>query len=466
MKKIISIVVILTMCAVLALTTGCSNESGKETSSQKAFSGGVEDIYGSTELTEEQLAAFQNSGEITLYTDKADIAKGKYDDGLKAAHDFYKKYYGLTIKYKYQAYGDDLTKFMVDYANGDAPDYITLNYRRWPKAALRQVVYSVDDLEKMDIVGLDHPEFKKYADLQTPFTIDGVCYSPVAAYSSPVLVCVNTDLFEKYSVKSPVEYYKEGNWTMDTYVQCCKELTRTLADGTKVWGTYAWDYSWYLVANDGRMVSWADDWTLKLTMNETKTMNALLQWKDLYDKAYSPSSEENGASKPFQTGNMGMYLYTGNNISMDVVDYTFNWDLVPMPYGNDNTSGMLPGEISGAGIVTSAKNPQGVINYLIANRLWNNFVMNSDESLFITRKEYYDVYTDEQIDLITSYAGKIDQDFYRGVGNLYSNQYKFWNDLKRGTMTVKEVMDTYQPLWQSHVDEENKLAKEAKEKNK
>ncbi len=467
MKKIISLVMTLTMCAALVLTTGCSNDTGKtDTGSKSTFSGTLEDIYGSTKLTEEQIAALQNSGEIIIYTDSADIAKGKYSDELKAELDWYKKYYNLTIKYKYQAYGDDLTKFMVEYANGDAPDLINLNYRRWPKAANRQVVYSVDELDEMGVVGLDHPEFLKYKDLQAPFTIDGVCYSPVAVYSSPAIVIVNEDLFDKYSVKSPTEYYKEGSWDMKSYVQACKDLTRTTSDGTKIWGAYSWNYSWYLTANDAGMVRWDKDWNLVCAMTETKTMNALKSWKDLYDKAYSPSSEEYGASEPFQTGNLGMLIYTGNNWALMAKDYTFKWDIVPMPFGADNTSGVLPGEVSGAGIVTSTKNAQGVINYLIASRLYDNYMKGVDESLYITHKCYYDVYTDEQIDLITSFAGKIDQDFYRGIGNLNTTQYGFWNDLKRGTMTIKECIDTYEPEWKVQVEEENKFAKEAQKAQK
>ena len=166
MKKILSLALIAVLCAALVLATGCTP---KETTGDKDTSSvTIENIYGSSDLTEDQIAALQNSGEITLYTDKPDIAKGEYNDDTKAAHEFYKKYYGLTIKYKYQAYGDNLTKFMVDYANGDAPDMIGLNYRRWPKAGNREVVYSLSELEKKGIVGLDHPEFEKYKDLREP----------------------------------------------------------------------------------------------------------------------------------------------------------------------------------------------------------------------------------------------------------------------------------------------------------
>ncbi len=456
MKKIFSVVLIVVMCAALTLATGCSNTADTDDKSTSSVT--VENIYGSSDLTEEQIAAFQNSGEIKLYTTDTDLAKGTYGEEAQEYHDWLKKYYGLTIKYKYQAYGDDLTKFMVDYANGDAPDMFTLNYRRWPKAGNRQIVYSVDEMVEMGIVGLDHPQMEAYKDLQQPYYIDGVCYSPIATYCNPVMVGVNLDLFESLSVKSPVEYYKEGNWNMDTFIQCCKEITRTKQDGTKVWGAAGWNYSWYLIANDARLVQWDDNNKLTLTMTDSVTVDTLTTWRNLYLNGYSPSAQESADQSPFETGNMGMKLYTANNLANEVFcDVTFNWDIVPMPYGSNNTSGLVPGEVSGAGIVSSSKNVQGVINYLIAERIWNDAQRGVENSLYYP-ETYVGIYSEEQVALIQSYCDKVDQDLYMGVGKLNSMQWQFWDDLKGGTMTVKECIDTYEPVWQAQVDEENAQA--------
>lgn len=462
MKKILSVVLILVMCAALALTTGCNNTG--DTDDKKTSSVTVENIYGSSELTQEQIAAFQNSGEITLYTTEPELAKGEFDDEDKEYHDWLKKYYGLTIKYKFQAYGDDLTKFMVDYAADKAPDYISLNYRRWPKAGTRQIVYTVRELEEKGIVGLDHPQMKQYADLQAPFCIGGECYSPIAYFCNPVVVAVNTDLYKKFQVKSPVEYYKEGNWNMDTFLKCCEEITRTLPDGTKYWGAAGWNYSWYLVANDARLITWDDNDNLVLTMTDKATVDTLEMWQDMNVNGYSPSAQDGAAINPFGTGLQGMKLYTADNHAQELPDVNFNWDIVPMPYGDNNTSGLVPGEISGSGIVTSSKNVQGIINYLIANRVWND-AERGEKSLYLP-DTYEGVYNDEQIALIQSYCDKVDQDIYMGVGNINSHHWKFWDDIRAG-MDIKTAIETYEPVWQVQVDEENaNFAKAKAEKNK
>ena len=46
-----------------------------------------------------------------------------------------------------------------------------------------------------------------------------------------------------------------------------------------------------------------------------------------------------------------------------------------------------------------------------------------------------------------------------GVGDLNTKQWNFWNDLKRGTMTVKEVFDTHEGVFQEQIDAENAMAK-------
>lgn len=455
MKKILSLALIAVLCAALVLATGCTP---KDTTGDKDTSSvTIENIYGSSDLTEQQIAAFQNSGEITLYSSKPDIVKGEYDDDTKAALDFYKKYYGLTIKYKYQAYGDNLTKFMVDFANGDAPDFMTLDYRRWPKAGNRQIVYSLSELEEMGVLGLDHPEFEKYKDLREPYYIDGECYSVNATYCTPVICAVNTDLFDDFKVKSPVEYYKEGTWDMDAYKTCLKELTRTKPDGTKIWGGFGWNYSWYLIANDARMIRWDDNYKLKLTMNDPLTLETLDFWKSLYDGEYSPSAEVFNQDQPLKSGNLGIYLATADNMAQQLPDITYNWEIVPMPYGSKNTSGLVPGEVSGGAVVTSTKNAQGVVNYMIASRLWNNAFRNDEYSLY-SLEVYDEIFSEDQVELIMSYCDKIDQDMYMGVGNINDVQWDFWNDFKRGTMTPKEVIETYEPVWKEQVDEENAQA--------
>ena len=459
MKRISALLLALALTLSLTLLAGCKKDSNSGDQDQDDGPVNVEDVYGTSELSADVIEALQNSGAITLYTTEASVAQGKLDEEWQAGMDWYKKYYGLTINWKYQAYGDDLKKFLVDFAANDAPDLIYLDYRRWPKAGLRQVIYNLDELKEMEVLGLDHPAITTYEDLSSRFEINGKKYAVSVAYASPTLCCVNLDLFDQYSVKSPMAYYQEGDWTMDTYIKCAKDITRTLSDGTKIWGTFGWNYSWYLVANDCRLVQWDDKYNLKLTMtSDPKTVETLTTFQDIYEKGYCPSSEEYSEKKLFTSGKEGMVLMTADNMAKMVKDVTFKWDILPMPLGANNSSGETAGEVSGWGLVSSSKNPQGAINYIIAKDLYNKQLYKQDWGVYFC-PSYDGIYSEEQIDTIANYADHIGLDLYMGVGDLNTKQWNFWNDLKRGTMTVKEVFDTHEGVFQEQIDAENAMAK-------
>lgn len=453
-KRILSLLLVMVMALSMTALAGCkgSTNTGGQTDNTPV---NVEEVYGSSDLSEEMITALQNSGELTLYTDSADVANGKFDDEWIENAEWMKKYYGLTINYRYQAYGDDLTNFLVDFAANDAPDVITLDYRRWPKAGNRQIVYNLDELEEMGILGLDHKAFDPYRDLSNRFNIGDKIYSVSITTCVPVVCGVNLDLFDQYQVKSPVAYYQEGAWDMDAYITCCKELTRTLGDGTKIWGGFGWNYNWYLVANDARLVKWDENYNLKLTMNDPLTIRSLTEIQDLYLKGYTPTDQMATSDNVWKSGKLGMYLATSNNMAVYLKDVTFNWDIVPMPYGADNTSGEVPGEFSGWGVVTSTKNPQGVINLLICKAIMAERDY-GDDGLYY-RSSYEEIYSEDQLDMIYSYCNKVGQDLVMGVGTL-GKYFKFWNDLRGGGMTLKECIDTHEPFYQDQIDLENEQA--------
>ncbi|MBP5618546.1 MAG: extracellular solute-binding protein [Clostridia bacterium] len=465
-KRILSVALALCLVAALALAAGCSDggsgntgskDSGSKSGNTGTASATVENIYGAG-LSEDTISALQDSGTISMYTMyQNQVNSADWTDEFREEMEFYKKYYGLTIKWKYQAYGDDLSKFMVDYANGDAPDGTLTSYRRWPKAGIRQVIYTLDELKDLGVVGLDHPEITRYEDVTDRFTIGGKKYAAGLYYTTPSICVVNTDLFDEYKVKSPIEYYKEGNWNLDTYMECCKNITRTLADGTKIWGSAWRDHTYYLVANDARLVDWNDKETrLVLTMKDTKCVKALEVFRDSFVNGYSPSAEEGGGSTFFKLGRMGIFIHDANNYAQGCKDYSFHWEVIPTPLGSDNVSGNIPGECSGCGIVTSTKNPQGILNYYIAHSQWLSYKYQQPYGVFYV-DTFQGVYNDEQLKMICESAQHIGHDLYWGCGNITNIQWNFWNNIKGEKQTIKEAMDTYEPLFQAELDAENEF---------
>ena len=56
----------------------------------------------------------------------------------------------------------------------------------------------------------------------------GQSYGVQSPWSGGTLCYYNKTVFENYGVKSPGEYFMEGNWNWDTYEKCMTEITRDL----------------------------------------------------------------------------------------------------------------------------------------------------------------------------------------------------------------------------------------------
>ena len=311
------------------------------------------------------------------------------------------------------------------------------------------------------MVGFDHPLLTATQEANDRWKIGKDAYSVGIGGANTVICGVNLDLFEKYNVKSPVDYYKEGTWDMDTYVKCAKELTRTLADGTKIWGAFGWNYNWFLMANDCALISWnkAGD-RLAVTMNDPKVQRTCNIIAELYSGGYSPYSNQEAR---FRRGELGVYCATNQNLASALKQCTFKWDIVPFPYGVDNTSGQYAGEMSGNAVVSTTKNPQGVVNYIICRKVWAQLIRNTPG--IVPEDDFYNtpgytIFNKEQVALYESFNSKVGLDLSLGVGNL-AVDYGFWNNLRDGSKTYKECVDTYESVYEEQCRLENEEADKA-----
>lgn len=442
-RKAVNIFILICISIAIILSTGCSIKKSTGNSNSKVSSSIVDNPFGLENASEELVEALTNSGAISTYTFKQELS-----DNSKKFLEYYKKYYGGTVTYKYIAYADNQTQYLIDYAAGEMPDLVMIDYRKWPKVGNRQIAYNTDELKNLGVLGLDHPELKKYSSLSDNYNYKGKDYAFTVSYASPCMMGVNLDLFDKYSVKSPVEYYKDGNWNMDTFVECIKNISRTTTDGTKIYGVTAWNLGWFITADDNSLVSWDKDWKLKTNLKDSGVMATLQSIKNWHTNGYF-----GGDTAEFTSGSLAIYTATADNLDDAVKSVTFNWDIVPFPYGMNNTSGMLPGEITGSGVASSTKNPQGVVNYCIASSVFNSqYYCVELGSVYC---ESYDVYSKEQLKLINNHVGKISEDLLFGVGSLAKTPvWHFWNDIKSPSVTVKQAVDTHTPVFEGQCEAE------------
>ncbi|MBB6731453.1 ABC transporter substrate-binding protein [Cohnella zeiphila] len=178
------------------------------------------------------------------------------------------------------------------------------------------------------------------------------------------VIFYNEDLFKEAGVKTPWEYYQEGDWTWDNYLDVAKKLTKISGDRVTQYGTgypaiAGWSYSAWVFAGGGNYKS-ADGKTS--TMSDPKTLAAFQFTTGLanqYEVAPMPATGggTNITGMTFATGKVAMEANGSWSIG-GYKDMKFKWNIAPMPVvpGVDPLTSYIHN--SGFAISASTKHPQ------------------------------------------------------------------------------------------------------------
>ncbi len=455
MKKAISVLLLIVM--VLAL--GVSAAGCKSTDDDADFTNDFGNAIpgGTTDVSADVIEALQNSGKISLY----DFSADSKTEEAQAWHDefieYYSQVYGGELEFVPMVWENWESKFITAFAADENPDLIYLFEKNFPKFANRGMVFSVEEMKEMGIVGFDHPVIQADYDLvSTYYKYKGEQYTFAKNMAEADMIFVNETLFKEYNVKSPTEYYNEGTWDWETFEKCASELTRD-SDGddqVDVWGYDGWDGNFVINAAGGQLVKLQDDGQLVVGLDDTATIQGLENYANIFGRLKCAS--RGGAE--FKSGKLGMIAWMPQNEDQYLIGangadkYTFEWGMVPFPLDDrTNAEGIRSGKSYAWCVSSTAENPQGCINYIIAMKTW------SKEKPSPNTISYEDVFTDDQIEMINDCTRKAVVPIYQGVGTLWNAQWDFWGMLRRGT-AASEVVASYKSLFEAQVAMENSYA--------
>ncbi len=201
------------------------------------------------------------------------------------------------------------------------------------------------------------------------FTRDGNTYiASLPESESYWLMYYNKSKLEAEGIKTPGEYYEEGNWTYDTFADVCRQFARdTSGDGNfDQWGIVTWQTRIMPYANASSFVTLKDG-KLVENLNDPKFQTGVQQLIDAQTKEgwfrhdYGENEFLNQQSviwleRPFQSRNLEDKAAAG--------EIDFEWGVVPVFYGPDNTEKLNLVEADGFGIGTGAKNPEAAAVFL------------------------------------------------------------------------------------------------------
>ncbi len=454
MKKIISMVIVVIMVFSFGFfSTGCKN-GGDDGSNNNKFGNAIPG--GTTDVSTEVLEALQDSGEISMYMlDNGSSVKGNESEWFKEFLDYYEQVYNGTVSVRNMVTDNWEGKFLVEFASGDNPDLFHLMETNFPKFVNRGMVYSVKEMKEMNVVGFDHPQLTKDFDLvSSHFKFNGELYTFCTNMAESDMLFVNEDLFKKYSVKSPSAYYKEGIWNWKSFEKCASEITRdTDGDGlNNVFGYYGWDGNFIITAAGGELVHLNDNGKLSVGLSDSATIKGLENYANIYSKLKCASNSDN-----FRKGELAMIAFLPqNNYDIQCGEngqkYSFEWSMVPFPLDDQsNTNRIRSGKSYAWAVASSAKNPQGCINFMIALRTYKEVNPNPYEF------DYTKLFNDEQIQMIEDCTRQMVVPIFHGVGTIWSAQWDFWGMIKRGA-APSEIINTYNPMFEAQVAIENESA--------
>lgn len=133
--------------------------------------------------------------------------------------------YGIDVEITAIPQYEYVTKLSGMVASGQSPDIIVDNYE-FPK-----LLPLAEDLREISTIDLSDDFWDKTViDMST---INGKTYminSANSPWTYRFMCFYNIKLFEDNGFKEPLEYYEEGNWTIDTFMRCASQISNLGSD--------------------------------------------------------------------------------------------------------------------------------------------------------------------------------------------------------------------------------------------
>ena len=221
-------------------------DSNDEYVNPEKFGGKTLQIYGCSSITYDDIENMSGDGTFNWM--------------MRAAVDDWAALNNVTISYE----GDYNSSTILGAINsGDRPDLLLSN-KDIPGAANMGIADKFSD-----------EEYKAIADiigepLLNACNYKGESYGLVYPWSGATWFRYNETLFENYGAKTPIDYYKEGNWTWETMEDCFESVTKDFDGNGKIDKTDTYGCSTLIAMMDPYQYEEKDDGTLVSLIETSK----------------------------------------------------------------------------------------------------------------------------------------------------------------------------------------------------
>ncbi len=287
--------------------------------------------------------------------------------------------YGASLKVTVVGASDRITKFVAAVMGGESPDMFNYDFR--PSLVNKGYCAPWDDYIDFSLglwddvrASLDNVKFKNHY-----YTVG----TAPSRWNS--LIYYNTEIFEELSLKTPKEYYDEGNWTWTTMRELALQATVDAdSDGSpEIYGFACGACPGFFYSAGKALVEYSDEGAIN-NMKSAEVARAMQFYTDLVVNDGSTLYGED-LRKEFAAGQIAMYCASGW--------YSFSWgdmmlnqtlELVPFPKDPDADAYYVH-EVFGSYMMgKDSPNPYGAAAYMYS-ALYDNF--NTQEKIEKTSEE-------------------------------------------------------------------------------
>lgn len=332
----------------------------------------------------------------------------------------FEKKYGGTVNVIGVGWGEQMETVISMVNSGEVCDLAQAHDQNFPNYPAKNIVQDISQY-------IDLSDDFWYDSVTEAFTFGGKPYA-AGAEATPVVIYYNKTLFEQNGVKTPTEYFNEGNWTWDTFREVAMQLTGdTDGDGNMdIYGFNWWDsfYVQMLAANGTTHLNYGADGSITSNYQTEAAKETFQFLQDAYvtDK-YVAIPDGDSFISAFKGGKVAMTCEYGfGGFSAYECDYELGW--APIPTGPSGEKLDCGGGVGGFSIPITSKNPEGAAAFI---RMAYELKQASEQSALIEK------YGQDQVDLMNTLADHI-KFAPIGIGGKYWDaNWQIFSGMRDGT---------------------------------
>ena len=334
------------------------------------------------------------------------------------------------------------TKLMAMVSAENAADMAVVSTGNWmPRFSVVNVIQPVDEF--VDTSTLLDFEKTPYDEILW----NGKHYAMYVMGSWAQCIWYNKTMFENNGVKTPREYWEEGNWNWDTFLEVAQELTQD-TDNDKVidqWGYSSWTPDNFAAANNVSMVQTNPNGTVDIIWDQEPYINALKFEQSLMNEYKVAPLDYSFQVNGFKGGKLAMSVGDRSFVASMCEGMTDEVDNAPLPTGPDQDPDNIRyiGNSLFWGLMEGAPNVDGARVFCAKMREVAPEVAEQERSELEL--------TDEQLE-VCDYADARSRIVYeKGFGTWESDRWALYSEAMLNNTPLATVLESLRPKLEQNI---------------